>query len=114
MKSVNGRHRMKGSLDRNGVHAIPSARGVSCSYGDCLMVARPGPSPVGLLPSTLASSSAGRRRWNLAGRGDVAFVQHKPAEPEEIASGVAMLASPRAGCISGSVIDIDAGLRNRR
>ncbi|MEC5324177.1 short-chain dehydrogenase/reductase [Aurantimonas sp. A3-2-R12] len=36
------------------------------------------------------------------------------AEPEEIASVVAMLASPRAGYLSGTVIDVDAGLRNRK
>ena len=35
------------------------------------------------------------------------------AEPEEIARAVVMLASPLAGYLSGTVIDLDGGLRNR-
>jgi len=36
------------------------------------------------------------------------------AEPEEIANVIAMLASPRAAYLSSTVIDVDAGLRNRK
>ncbi|WP_203561028.1 SDR family oxidoreductase [Jiella pacifica] len=36
------------------------------------------------------------------------------AEPDEIARMVVMLASPLAGYLSGTVVDIDAGLRHRK
>ncbi|TFF22046.1 SDR family NAD(P)-dependent oxidoreductase [Jiella endophytica] len=36
------------------------------------------------------------------------------AEPEEIARMVVMLASPLAGYLSGTVVDVDAGLRHRK
>jgi NAD(P)-dependent dehydrogenase (short-subunit alcohol dehydrogenase family) len=37
----------------------------------------------------------------------------RPGQPEEIADTVAFLASPRAGYITGSIVDVEGGMANR-